>query len=323
MSPIKPVTKENMALAASLIQKGKLVAFPTETVYGLGADATNDLAVAAIYEAKGRPQFNPLIIHVAKTTDILTYVEWNDRAKRLAKIFWPGPLTFVLRRAKNSPIAQLASGGLDTIAVRCPNHPVAHELISLAGRPIAAPSANASGKLSPTHADHVYDSLGENVDMILDGGATSVGIESTVLDLTSDIPTILRPGGVTQESLSALLGEVYEACTMAHGDDGAPKSPGMLSSHYAPHLPIRLNALTASDDEAFVTFGPDLFIEGGAYRINLSPRGNLIEAAANLFSMLRIVDREPYKGIAVMPIPDEGLGAAINDRLRRAAAPRG
>ncbi|MFA6280357.1 MAG: L-threonylcarbamoyladenylate synthase [Bdellovibrionales bacterium] len=315
---IQPINEKNLAKAALLIQEGGLVAFPTETVYGLGADATNEKAVASIFEAKGRPSFNPLIVHVTKNTDLLPYVEWNDRARLLAKIFWPGPLTFVLRRAAGSPIAPSVSGKGDTIAVRSPNHAIAQELINRSGYPIAAPSANASGKLSPTTAEHVLDSLGDKVDMILDGGPTLVGLESTVLDLTSAVPTILRPGCVTKESLIALLGEVQEAKAITD----APQSPGMLSSHYAPRLPLRLNALCANDDEAFVTFGPDLFVHSGAYRINLSPRGNLDEAAANLFSMLRIVDREPYKGIAVMPIPMEGLGVAINDRLARAAAPR-
>ncbi len=315
---IQPVNEKTLAKAAALIQDGGLVAFPTETVYGLGADATNEAAVASIFEAKGRPSFNPLIIHVTRNTDLLPYVEWNDRARLLAKIFWPGPLTFVLRRAVGSPIAPSVSGKGDTIAVRNPNHPVAQELINRAGSPIAAPSANASGKLSPTTAEHVWDSLGNKVDMILDGGPTLVGLESTVLDLTLPTPTILRHGGITKESLVALLGEVQES----HAITEAPQSPGMLSSHYAPRLPLRLNALSARDDEAFLTFGPELFVQSGAYRINLSPRSNLDEAAANLFSMLCIVDREPYKGIAVMPIPLTGLGAAINDRLARAAAPR-
>jgi len=314
-----PVNAQSLRRAADLIRTGGLVAFPTETVYGLGADATNASAVAAIYRAKGRPSNNPLIVHVAKSTDLLPLVEWSDRARLLAKIFWPGPLTLVLRRAVGSPIAQAVSGGGDTLAVRCPNHPVALDLIALAERPIAAPSANASGRLSPTTAEHVLDSLGRNVDIILDGGPTQVGLESTVLDLTVGTPTILRHGGVTKESLIALLGHVAEG--EAIGPDN-PKSPGLLASHYAPRLPVRLNALEAQMDEAFVTFGPDSFVQGGGCRINLSPRGNLEEAAANLFATLRIVDRHPFKGIAVMPIPDMALGAAINDRLRRAAAPR-
>jgi len=311
-------TPQVLAQAANLIQKGRLVAFPTETVYGLGADATNEQAVAAIYEAKGRPQFNPLIVHVAEPADLDPLVVWNDKAQLLTTIFWPGPLTLVLPRASGSPISLLASAGLDTIAVRCPKHPVAQQLIHMSGRPIAAPSANASGTLSPTLADHVADSLGGKVDLILNGGAAQVGLESTVLDLTSSVPTILRHGGVTIEDLAALLGDVRNATT----DDNTPKSPGMLSSHYAPTLPLRLNAMDAAEDEALLTFGPDKDILGGGARLNLSYTGNLIEAAANLFSMLRLLDRPLFKGIAVMPIPDSGLGAAINDRLRRAAAPR-
>ena len=305
--------------AAGLIQDGRLVAFPTETVYGLGADATNERAVAKIYEAKGRPLINPLIVHVAEVSDLDPLIVWTEKAHFLANIFWPGPLTLVLPRAPNSPIALLASAGLDTVAVRCPNHPVARELIHLSGRPIAAPSANASGKLSPTLAAHVWESLGNKVDLILDGGPAQVGVESTVLDLTTETPTILRPGGVTKEDLSNLLGKVNES----FGDDSAPKSPGMMASHYAPSLPIRLNVIEAHDDEAFLTFGPDHDVKGGAFRLNLSVRGNLLEAAASLFSMLRLLDKPRFRSIAVMPIPHEGLGAAINDRLTRAAAPRG
>lgn len=318
MENIKKPTPETLHEAARLLQQGRLVAFPTETVYGLGADATNEKAVAAIYEAKGRPQFNPLIIHVADADRMDTLVEWNEHAAFLASLFWPGPLTLVLPRNTNSSIALLASAGLDSLAVRCPNHPVARELIRLSGLPIAAPSANASGKLSPTLAEHVSESLGEKVDLILDGGPTQVGVESTVLDLTGPIPTILRHGGVTQEDLAALLGDVR--CALS--DDNAPKSPGMMSSHYAPHLPLRLNALVAAPDEAFLTFGKESDVLGGAERLNLSPSGNPVEAAANLFSMIRKLDQPQYQGIAVMPIAETGLGAAINDRLRRAAAPR-
>jgi len=311
-------TPQVLAQAANLIQKGRLVAFPTETVYGLGADATNEQAVASIYEAKGRPQFNPLIIHVADPSDLDSIVIWNDRAQLLTNIFWPGPLTLVLPRVSGSPIALLASAGLDTIAVRCPNHPVAQQLLRLSGRPIAAPSANASGTLSPTLAEHVADSLGNKVDLILNGGAAQVGVESTVLDLSGPVPTILRHGGVTLEDLSSLLGDVR--CALI--DDDAPKSPGMTSSHYAPRLPVRLNATEVAEDEALLAFGDDSKISGGGARLNLSYKGNLIEAAANLFSMMRLLDRPVFKAIAVMPIPETSLGAAINDRLNRAAAPR-
>lgn len=315
---IQSPTPQALAQAADLIHRGRLVAFPTETVYGLGADATNEQAVAMIYAAKGRPQFNPLIIHVAEPMDLDDIVIRNDTAELLTSIFWPGPLTLVLPRATKSPIALLASAGLDTLAVRCPNHPVAQKLIQLSGKPIAAPSANASGGLSPTEADHVYDSLGDKVDLILDGGHTRIGVESTVLDLSGRTPTILRHGGVTLEDLTALLGEVHCALT----DDEAPRSPGMLTSHYAPRLPVRLNATNATPNEAFLTFGNDTQAIGGAVRLNLSEAGNPIEAAANLFSMMRDLDQPKFAGIAVMPIPEHGLGAAINDRLNRAAAPR-
>ncbi|MDD2324949.1 MAG: L-threonylcarbamoyladenylate synthase [Alphaproteobacteria bacterium] len=318
LSPIVHPTPENIAKAAALLQAGKLVAFPTETVYGLGADATNDKAVASIYEAKGRPQFNPLIIHVSEASDLHPFVVWNDKAEFLAGIFWPGPLTFVLPRKPDAPISLLASAGLDTLAVRCPHHPVARELILKTELPIAAPSANSSGKLSPTLAAHVAESLGDNVEMILDGGPAHVGVESTVLDLSGDVPTILRHGGVTIEDLSALIGTVR--CALH--DPMAPKSPGMLLSHYAPTLPLRLAATEASPSEAFLTFGDDTAAKGGAKRINLSPEGDPMEAAANLFTYLRQLDDPAFSGIAVMPITEKGLGAAINDRLRRAAGPR-
>lgn len=316
---IKAPTPEALLEAADMIRAGKLVAFPTETVYGLGGDATNEKAVAAIYAAKGRPQFNPLIVHVTSRDEARTLVHWCERAEKLAATFWPGPLTFVLPRLENSPVALLASAGLDTIAIRCPAHPVAVALIHAAGRPIAAPSANASGRLSPTEALHVADSLGNNVDMILDGGACRVGLESTVIDLTQDgAPTILRHGGITKEQLEAIIGPVR----LALHDDTAPKSPGMLLSHYAPELPLRLNAMTAGTDEAFLTFGPEENFHGGALRLNLSPSGDLIEAAAHLFAMLRELDQAHFGGIAVAPIPMEGIGAAMNDRLNRAAGPR-
>ncbi len=312
---IKLPSPEVLDEAAALIGAGKLVAFPTETVYGLGGDATNERAIASIYAAKERPQFNPLIVHIASLDGIEKLVKWNERAAKLAARFWPGPLTFVLPRAENSPVALLASAGLDTIAIRFPDHAIAQELIRRAGRPLAAPSANASGKLSPTRAEHVAESLGAKVDLILDGGACEVGLESTVLDLTSERATLLRPGGVTKEEIENCIGPVAESLH----DETAPKSPGMLLSHYAPNLPVRLNATDVAPNEALLAFGPDQDIKGGAFRINLSPRGDLIEAAANLFSMLRALDDPAFSGIAVMPIPQDGIGAAINDRLARAA----
>ena len=315
MSQILHASPEAITEAAALLREGKLVAFPTETVYGLGADATNDRAIAAIYAAKGRPQFNPLIVHVADARELDGLVVWNDVARDVAAQFWPGPLTLVLPRAENCPVSLLASAGLSTLAVRVPAHAVARELVRVTGRPLAAPSANASGKLSPTTPQHVAESLGDKVDLILAGGKAEVGVESTVLDLTTPRPTILRHGGVTREHLQRFLGEVFEA---TH-DEAAPKSPGMMASHYAPALPLRLNATEAAGDEALLAFGPDDFVKGGAMRLNLSPQGDLSEAAANLFAMLRQLDQPRFRGIAVMAIPAVGLGVAINDRLERAA----
>ncbi|MDD4617409.1 MAG: L-threonylcarbamoyladenylate synthase [Alphaproteobacteria bacterium] len=318
MSLVLPVNDESIALASTLLHEGKLVAFPTETVYGLGGDATNGHAVASIYKAKGRPTFNPLIVHVDEVKALDPLIEWTERARVLAKAFWPGPMTLVLKRAPSCPASLLTSAGLETLAVRIPSNPDAQRLLKATGLPIAAPSANASGKLSPTTANHVADSLGNNVDLILDGGSCQIGVESTVIDLTSEIPVILRPGGITREQLEAALGckvAVYSAST------NAPMSPGMLSSHYAPHLPVRLNAKGAERNEAYLAFG---ITEGnaGAASLNLSPSGDLSEAAANLFAMMRALDTPPHSGIAVAPIPMTGLGLAINDRLRRAAANR-
>lgn len=311
-------TPETLEQAGALLRDGKLVAFPTETVYGLGGDATDERAIAAIYAAKGRPSFNPLIAHVACKQDALPLVVWSDLAERLSTAFWPGPLTFVLPRAASSPVALLASAGLDSIAIRCPDHPVAQAVIKAAGRPIAAPSANASGKLSPTEALHVQESLGDKVDLILDGGPCRVGLESTVLDLSDGQPTILRHGGVTKAQIEALIGPVREALH----DDSAPKSPGMTLSHYAPALPVRLNVTQARPDEAFLLLGDETLYQGGAVRLNLSPTGDLVEAAAHMFGMLRQLDQKRFHGIAVAPVPMEGIGVAMNDRLSRAASPR-
>ena len=304
--------------AADLLCEGKLVAFPTETVYGLGGDATNDRAISAIYAAKGRPQFNPLIIHVTNTAQLSSLVIWNEQAEQLAAHFWPGPLTLILPRTENCAVSLLASAGLSSLAVRIPSHPVAQELLRTVGRPIAAPSANASGKLSPTTPAHVAESLNGKIDMILAAGRTTVGLESTVIDLTGDQPTMLRPGGITTEQIEAIIGPIK----IFQGDSNEPHSPGQLASHYAPNLPLRLNAEKAEDDEALLCFGSDFAIKGGAVRLNLSPTSDLTEAAANLFAMLRALDQPEYRSIAVMPIPDTGLGLAINDRLQRAASPR-
>jgi len=304
---------EAIAAAAQRLIAGELVAFPTETVYGLGGDATNDRAVARIFEAKGRPRFNPLIVHVLDADAARTQVTFDARADRLAARFWPGALTLVLPRRPGCTVSLLASAGLDSLAVRVPRHAVAHALLVACGRPIAAPSANASGKVSPTTAEHVARSLGPKVAMILDGGRCPVGIESTVLDLTGATPVLLRPGGVTAEELTDAIGPL---AAPAAGD--APKSPGLLASHYAPDVPLRLDAQDVRAGEALLAFGA-CSIAGAAVVENLSPAGNLEEAAANLFAMLRALDRPGLTGIAVMPIPERGLGRAINDRLRRAA----
>ena len=307
--------------AARLIREGELVAFPTETVYGLGGDATNERAVAKIFEAKGRPQFNPLISHVLDAGEARRLVQWNDVADKLAARFWPGPLTLVLPRAKGSPIALLATAGLDTAAIRAPAHPMAQALIRAAGRPIAAPSANRSGAVSPTRAEHVAESLGDRVKLILDGGPCEVGLESTVLDLTTSTPTLLRPGGATREVIEAVIGPVALSNAIPNGD-AAHKSPGQLASHYAPARPVRLNATNVAADEGLLAFGARP--PGGARQtLNLSPSGDLTEAAANLFAHLRALDQPANARIAVMPIPQTGLGLAINDRLRRAAADDG
>jgi L-threonylcarbamoyladenylate synthase len=311
----------SIAEAARLILEGGLVAFPTETVYGLGGDATNERAVAAIFEAKGRPQFNPLISHVLGPDEAKRLVRWSDTADKLAARFWPGPLTLVLPRAKESPIALLATAGLDTVAVRAPAHPLAQALIRAVGRPLAAPSANRSGTISPTRAEHVAESLGDRVKMILDGGPCQVGLESTVLDLSTDAPTLLRPGGATREAIEAVIGPIALSDAIPSGNS-ARKSPGQLESHYAPTRPVRLNASTVVADEGLLAFGPDV-PSGALLTLNLSPGGELAEAAANLFAMLRALDRPGIGRIAVMPIPQTGLGLAINDRLRRAAADDG
>jgi L-threonylcarbamoyladenylate synthase len=309
------VTPDAIVRAGTLLRAGRLVAFPTETVYGLGGDATNEHAVAEIFAAKGRPRFNPLIVHVPGVAEAESFALFNAAARRAAARFWPGPLSLVLPRRKDCGLALLASAGLETVAVRAPNHPVAQALLRGTGRPIAAPSANRSGRVSATKAAHVAEELGEKVALILDGGATPVGIESTVLDLSGANPALLRPGAVTLEELTALLGPI------AAPGVGNPKSPGMLRSHYAPALPVRLAATEARPGEALLAFGPDPS-PGFAEVLWLSRSGDLAEAAANLFAMLRRLDRSRFTGIAVMPIPEHGLGRAINDRLRRAAAPR-
>jgi L-threonylcarbamoyladenylate synthase len=317
MARILASTAEAIAEAAAALCSGGLVAFPTETVYGLGADATDDRAVARIFEAKGRPRFNPLIVHVPNVTEARRHVAWNDLAERLAARFWPGALTLVLRRSTDCRLSLLCSAGLDTVAIRCPAHPIARDLLRATGRPLAAPSANRSGAVSPTLASHVAQSLAGAIDIVLDGGPCGIGLESTVLDLAFSPPGLLRPGGVTREDIEALTGRLV-AADEGHGDT-ARRSPGQLESHYAPSRPLRLDASDVAHDEALLAFGPGT--PAGAKRmLNLSPAGDLGEAAANLFAMLRALDQPDIACIAVMPIPMTGLGLAINDRLRRAAA---
>jgi len=310
MDRIAPMNPESIARAAGLLRDGELVAFPTETVYGLGADATNDTAVARIFEAKNRPSFNPLIAHVADADEAAKFAILTAAAERMAARFWPGPLTLVLPRRPDCGLSRLTSAGLDTVAVRVPSHDGARELLRRTARPIAAPSANRSGRLSPTTAMHVAEQLGDHVAMILDGGPCAIGLESTVLDLSEDAPVILRQGGLPQEDIEDALGEPV---LIAEHDDDAPKSPGMLTRHYAPSRPIRMNAMAAQPGEALLGFGS---VTGAT--MNLSPDGDLVEAAGNLFAHLHALDTPEHKGIAVSPIPETGLGKAINDRLRRA-----
>ena len=311
----KRLSAAQLDRAASLLRNGALAAFPTETVYGLGGDATNDRAVAAIFAAKGRPNFNPLIVHVADLAAAEPLADFNDCARDLTRRFWPGPLTLVLKRSAACSISRLASAGLETVALRAPAHPLAQALLRTVGRPLAAPSANRSGHVSPTTADHVLDELGGHIAAVLDGGACRVGIESTVVDLSQPQAALLRPGGVPREQLESVLGHLTDPA-----DTDAPRSPGMLERHYAPARPLRLNTTAVAPDEALLAFGTPL--PGAATTVNLSPACDLTEAAANLFAALRTLDQPHFAAIAVMPVPETGLGAAINDRLRRAARGR-
>ncbi len=324
MTEILTADDGGVARAARLLRDGALVAFGTETVYGLGGDATNAEAVAAIFAAKGRPRFNPLIAHYAGADDAFRHVAANDRATLVARRFWPGPLTLVLPRRTDCPVALLASAGLDSLAVRVPRHPVTQLLLRQAGVPIAAPSANRSGAVSPTTARHVLDGLSGRIAAVLDSGPCAVGVESTVLDLIGEHPVLLRPGGVSIEDLEALLGPIGRGLPPANAA-AARRSPGIMASHYAPVLPVRLNAVAVAEHEALLAFGPPL--PGARCVFQLSPRGSVTEAAAHLFEGLRWLDAEGRRtgarGIAVMPIPEAGLGLAIADRLGRAAAPRG
>ena len=324
---ILAASPDAIAKAAALIAGGGLVAFPTETVYGLGADARNGKAVARIFEAKGRPSFNPLISHVLNADHAGEFGVFDGRGRELAEAFWPGPLTLLLPRRADCPASELVSAGLLSIALRAPAHPVAQALIKSSGAAIAAPSANKSGEVSPTTPAHVADSLGTSVDMILADGACAVGLESTVLDLTREAPVIVRAGAITVEDIAAVTGQ---AVTYDLGNKDKPSSPGQLLRHYAPRIPVRMNAIDLDPGEALLAFGSDKFMGvrgGGAAsslpehsRMNLSEGRDLHEAAANLFRMLRALDAPTHKGIAVMAIPETGIGIAMNDRLRRAVA---
>ncbi len=304
--------KGSVTAAAQLLRAGRLVAFPTETVYGLGADARNDNAVAAIFQAKNRPAFNPLIVHVPNLEAARVIAEFPDQATRLAEAFWPGPLTLVVPLRPDSGLSPLVTAGLDTVAIRIPEHPLARALLTDFGGPVAAPSANPSGKISPTRPEHVLSGLAGRIAAVLDAGPCPVGLESTIVGFAPR-PTLLRPGGLPAEIIARCLGARLAG---AIPGSATPSAPGQLASHYAPTAPVRLNATDRRKGEAFLGFGP---IAGD---INLSPTADLAEAAANLFSALRALDDAGARAIAVAPIPDTGLGAAINDRLRRAAAPR-
>ncbi len=313
---VRAADEAGVRAAAKVLREGGLVAFPTETVYGLGADARNDRAVAAIFEAKGRPRFNPLIVHFRHLAAAAEETVFDSRARALAERFWPGPLSLVLPRAPGSRISLLCSAGLDTLAVRVPGHESAQALLNACALPIAAPSANPAGRISPTRAADVVAALGERVDLVLDGGPCPIGLESTVVDMSGAAPRLLRPGAVTREELEV------ELETLESGEaEGPLRAPGQLASHYAPEHPLLLDALRATQDQALLAFGPNP-PRGAARTLNLSVSGDLREAAANLFAFLRALDEAPVSAIAVMPIPSYGLGAAINDRLARAAAPR-
>jgi L-threonylcarbamoyladenylate synthase len=310
-----------IARAAALLAQGRTVAFPTETVYGLGADAGDAAAIAAIYAAKDRPAFNPLIVHCTSIAQAEGVARFDDAARRLAAAFWPGPLTLVLPLRPGAPVADLALAGLPTLALRVPAHPLARALLAAFGGLVAAPSANPSGRISPTTADHVLDGLAGRIDAVLDGGACPVGVESTIIGWPAGIASLLRPGGLPVEAVEAALGiRLARPGTAAHGSDIT--APGQLASHYAPAAPLRLNADAPGPCEAWLGFGP----RDGRPGLTLSETGDLHEAAANLFGHLRMLDArvraEGLTGIAAAPVPQHGLGLAINDRLARAAAPR-
>jgi L-threonylcarbamoyladenylate synthase len=321
---ILPAGAATAAAAARALADGGLVAFPTETVYGLGADAANPAAIARLYQAKGRPAFNPLITHVGDLGAARQIGRFDRDALALAEAFWPGPLTLVLPKTADCAVADLATAGLDTVAIRIPAHPVAREILRLFGGPVVAPSANLSGHVSPTTAAHVQSDLSGRIDLIVDGGAVAVGVESTIVGCF-EAPMLLRPGGLPRAEIERVLGrQLKQPPADADSDSGQPLAPGMLASHYAPRTRVRLGAMQIEPGEALLAFGshPVSGIDAAAVVMNLSARGDLTEAAANLFGYLRALDSKGARAIAVMPIPQDGLGEAINDRLRRAAVGR-
>jgi L-threonylcarbamoyladenylate synthase len=321
-TPILPAGEAAVATAVHCFRQGGLVAFPTETVYGLGADATNAAAIARLYQAKGRPAFNPLIAHVGNLEAAMRLARFDATAIALAGAFWPGPLTLVLPKTADCPVADLATAGLDTIAIRVPAHAVARRILGAFGGPVVAPSANLSGHVSPTTALHVQSDLAGRIDLIVDGGAVEVGVESSIVGCF-DPPMLLRPGGVPRGEIERALGGALLQ-PPDHDDTRRPRAPGMLASHYAPRARVRLNAADIRAGEALLAFGPATLrgVDGATSVLNLSARGDLTEAAANLFGYLRALDASGARTIAVMPVPLHGLGEAINDRLRRAAVER-
>jgi L-threonylcarbamoyladenylate synthase len=313
-----------VAQAARCLAQGGLVAFPTETVYGLGADATNPQAIARLYQAKGRPAFNPLIAHVRDLEAAKRIGRFDASATALAQAFWPGPLTMVLPRTSDCAVAELATAGLETIAIRLPAHPLARQILLAFGGPVVAPSANLSGHVSPTTAAHVQGDLSGRIDLIVDGGPVAIGVESSIVGCF-DVPMLLRPGGVPRGEIERVLGRpLAQPPDDADNDTGQPLAPGMLASHYAPRTRVRLNAGSVAAGEALLAFGSVALpgVDAATVVMNLSPRGDLNEAAANLFGYLRALDASGARAIAVMPVPQHGLGEAINDRLRRAAVER-
>jgi L-threonylcarbamoyladenylate synthase len=320
---ILPAGEATVATAARTLADGGLVAFPTETVYGLGADATNAAAIARLYQAKGRPAFNPLISHVGDPATARAIGRFDETAVKLAEAFWPGPLTLVLPRAPDCAVAELATAGLETIAIRMPSHPVARAILRAFGRSVVAPSANLSGHVSPTSAGHVQSDLEGRIDLIVDGGPVEIGVESTIVGCFAE-PMLLRPGGLPRAAIERVLGRpLVQPPADTAIDTPQPLAPGMLASHYAPRTRVRLNATSVEADEALLAFGP--LAQGADHAtavMNLSPNGDLNEAATHLFGYLRALDATRATTIAVMAIPEEGLGEAINDRLRRAAVGR-